>query len=509
MSVEFYMDRVSNYQLGGQYLNVDFSRLPASRQADLYRALGNPMAPDNLAIITQARKDFAGAFQQVSALGTLPVPQLGGSTIAFPMNSVEEILAFLFRETFNANLSLSITAREMTVKNMDAEMSSADVERTEKLKAAELQMAAQVASGTVGIVAGGGGVWGARSTGSDALKHRDQMKGLKFEEKKLDTLQQHTERTVKDLQEQTQAKVKQLNGYVDEVNSKGGLSDASRVKIEDQMADNKAQMTRCDKELVELQNEIDQKRLAAGETSKSDAERTALKVEVQKLEYDKKTLLDKKDRLKEDNDALDAVLDMHASRKQTVEAKAEVDRLQKEIDTDASLSESQKREKQYKIERLNEEMKSSTKDHAEAGITVEKHVTRLKGEAERNAEAAKGLQKAWHEDLKNRRADLEAKNSELMGKLDESGNAGRNVSAIVQSINAGAGVVSGPTDAEGREHDAAAAYQAHLLDFIKALRDGTAAFADRLADLASKVSDTEKAVADGRNEVGTNIARNI
>lgn len=512
MSVEFYMDRVSNYQVGGQYLNVDFSRLPASRQAELLSALGNPTAPANLAIITKARTDFAGAFQQVSSMGTLPAPQLGGGNIPFPRGSVDLILAYLHQKGFITGVELSTKAREVGVKDAHKEMNLADQEKTTRIQAALVQMAAQVVSGTVGAAAGVGGGVAAGYTGAACRTHRGEMADLNLEKKKLDAVQQQGERTVKNLQDQAQAnkeKVKQLEGYVNEVNSKGGLSEASRKKIDGEIDEKKAQMTQCDSDMVELQKAIDHKKTAAKDARKSEAEQKELTTQAYQLEHNKKELQAKKDRLQEDVGALEAVGGLQSSRKQIDEAKADIDRLQKEIDTDTSLSESQKRAKQYKIERLSGEMKLLTKEHVEAGTVIHNHTRRLEGEAERMTETAGALQKAWQDDFKNRHADYDARNTKLTEELEEQGNFSRNISALVQSVNAASAIVSGPVNAEGQEKEAEAGHLGRQSDYLRTHREGTSAFADRLADMASKVSDTEKAMQDNRNEVMTSIAHNI
>lgn len=512
MSVEFYMDRVSNYQLGGQYLNVDFGRLPASRQAEVYRALGNPMEPANLAIITQARADFAEAFQQVSALGTLPAPQLGGGGIPFPMGAVDLIVAYLMRENFESALNLSITAREMVVKDADKEMDLGDKEKAAKLEAAKLQMVAQIVTGAVGAGAGVGSGVASIKAGAACRTDRAEIADLNIEKKKLDAVQQQGEHSVKNLQEQAQAntgKAKQLKGYVDEVNSKEGLSEGSRKKIDDEIVEKKAQMAQCDSDMAELQKAIDHKETAAKDARKSEAEKKELTKQAYQLEHNKKELKAKKDRLKEDVDALEAVGGLQSSRKQIDETKAEIERLQKEITTDTSLSESQKRAKQYKVERLDGEMKALTKEHVEAGTVIDKHTKRLEGEAQRMTETAAAQQKAWQDDVKSRHDGYEALNAELTGRLQERNSRMQNFSPLTQSINAAAGVVSGPVNAEGQEKEAEAGHLGRQSDFLRAHRDGTGGFADRLADMALKVSDTEKAMQDNRNEVMTSIAHNI
>jgi hypothetical protein len=246
MSIDFYMDRSANYQVGGQYLNVDFSRLPGARQADLLKALNNPGASDNLAVIGKARADFAGAFQQVSGMGTLPAPTLGADNGPWPLNGdVQLLIAYLTQKNFQLAQDLSAKAGEMKVASSHKGMELADKEKAEREKAADFKLTSGVVSGALNAVTGVTGLYMASKAGVDCKTHRGEMTDVNIEKKKLDTVKEQSDRSVKNLHDQAQAnrgKGKELDDYVKEINSKDGLSAGSRKKIDNEIADKKAQM---------------------------------------------------------------------------------------------------------------------------------------------------------------------------------------------------------------------------------------------------------------------------
>jgi len=513
MPIDFYMDRSANYQVGGQYLNVDFSRLPASRQADLFKALNDPGTPANLAVISKARADFVGAFQQVSGMGTLPAPTLGADHGPWPMGGdVALLIAYLTQKNFQLAQDLSAKAGEMKVASTHKGMELADKEKAEREKAADFKMASGVVSGVLNAATGATGLYMASRAGVDCKTHRGEITDVNIEKKKLDTVKEQSDRSVQNLHDQAQAnrgKGKELDDYVKEVNSKDGLSADSRKKLDDEIADKKAQMDQCDADKTELQKAIDHKSTASKDASKSEAERKQLKEELFQLENNKKELEAKQTRLQEDKEALEAVGGMQDTRKQFEENKLEIERLQKEMSTDTTLTESQKRAKQYKVERLEGEMKTLTKEHVDHGVVIDKHKQKLNDEAQRMDETAKALQKAWRTDIGDRQAAYDAKNNALQEKLENANNKSRNTSALIPAASSAIQAPSSTiqyqadlSDAEATHVDKEAGYQSN---FGEALGK----FAGDFGDMANKTGDFWKEYDQNNNDVYSNIARNI
>jgi myosin heavy subunit len=511
MGIEFYTDRISNYQVGDQCLNVDFGRLPASRQAELLQALKDPGSAANLAIITKARDDYAGAFQRVSAMGTLPAPSLEGSNIPFPAGAVDLILAYLFQHNFIALQELSSAASEMSNRGAHANMDLADKAKDDRNNAAHLNMIKEVAGGVAGVVAGSVGIGGAGYSAHSVKTQRDTIGDLNVTKKKLDTQQEQCERTANQLRDQAQAnkdQVQELKRYVDEVNSKDGLSAASRKKIDDEIADKKAQMDQCDSDQAELRKAIDHKETAAKDASKSEAEKQALKEERFQLENNMEALTAKKERLKKDTEALEHVCGMQDTKKQVMEMQAEIDRLRNEMTTDKSLTESQKRAKQYKVERLEAEMKTLTKEHADHGVAIQDRSQQLEDEARRMQETAAAHVKASQDHIKDRQAEYAEVESKLNDKLSQTQSLNMTLGPITSALQS-VGAFFAPVGQQGSQASAEADFKEKLIDFNRGHAEAAKQFADKLSNLGEKVIETEKAIDDNNNEVSSSIARNI
>jgi chromosome segregation ATPase len=515
MGIEFYTDRISNYQVGDQCLNVDFGRLPASRQAELLQALMDPGSAANLAIITKARGDYAGAFQRVSAMGTLPAPSLEGSNIPFPAGAVDLILAYLFQHNFIALQELSSAASEMSNRGAHANMDLADKVKADRDKASHMEMIEKVAGGVAGVVAGSVGLGGAGYSAGAVTKHRRTIDDLHVTKKKLDTQQEQCERTANQLRDQAQAnkdQVQELKRYVDEVNSKDGLSAASRKKIDDEIADKKAQMDQCDRDQAELRKAIDHKETAAKDASKSEAEKQALKEERFQLENNMKALKAKEERLKEDAKALEHVCGMQDTKKQVMEMQAEIDRLRNEMTTDKSLTESEKRAKQLKVERLEAEMKAQapklTKEHADHGVAIQDRSQQLEDEARRMQETAAAHVKASQDHIKDRQAEYAQKEAKLQDELNLIQGLNMTWGSITSALQS-LGAFFAPVGQQGSQASAEADFKDKVANFNSEHSQAAKQFADKLSDLGQRVIETEKTIDDNNNEVSSSIARNI